>query len=393
MQSAVISETVSETETLIIGAGPGGLASAACLRALGLPFALVEQADVIGSSWRRHYDRLHLHTARRHSALPFLPFPRGTSRYPSREQMIQYLDRYARHFRIAPLFGCRVSALKRGTDAWVADAGPRQFRASRVIVATGTNAVPYVPSWPGREGFRGGIIHSSDYRNGEPFRHRRVLVVGFGNSAGEIAVDLHSHGARVALAVRNAVNVVPRDILGLPILSVSIALSRLPPRLADALAAPLVRLTVGNIERLGLRKSLQGPVTEIAAHGRLPLLDHGTLRLIRAGHLEILGEVTALGETSARLRDGSSREVDTIVAATGFRSELEHLLEPAQLPGRVSKARHPGSDAQHGLYFCGFSISATGMLRDINIEARRIARHIARSSYTGSVAIRPARSR
>jgi cation diffusion facilitator CzcD-associated flavoprotein CzcO len=379
MQTEAISGTVSETETLIIGAGPGGLACAACLRTLGLPFTLVEQSDVIGSRWRRHYERLNLHTARQHSALPFLPFPPDTPRYPTREQVIRYLDLYARHFRIAPLFGCRVSVLKRRNDAWVADTGTSQFRSSRVIVATGINAIPYLPSWPGHERFRGEIIHSSEYRTGEPFRRRRVLVVGFGNSAGEIAVDLHSHGARVALAVRNAVNVVPRDILGLPILSVSIALSRLPPRLADALAAPLVRLTIGDIARLGLRKSVQGPLTEIATRGRLPLLDHGTLRLIRAGRIEILGEVTALDETSAWLRDGSSREFDAIVAATGFRSELEQLLEPTEAPTHVSKARYPGSQAQRGLYFCGFSVSATGMLRDINIEARRIAQHIARS--------------
>jgi indole-3-pyruvate monooxygenase len=380
MQSAVISKAVSETETLIIGAGPAGLASAACLRTQGLPFTLVERSDAVGSSWRRHYERLHLHTARQHSALPFLPFPRGTPRYPSRQQVIEYLELYMRHFRIDPLFGCRVSKVKRGTDDWVVVTDTQRFRARRVIVATGTNAAPYAPSWPGRERFRGDLIHSSDYRNGEPFRHQRVLVVGFGNSAGEIAVDLHSHGARVALAVRDSVNVVPRDILGLPILSVSIALSYLPPRVGDALAAPLVRLTVGDIERLGLRKSTRGPLTEIASRGRVPLLDHGTLRLIRAGHIEIVGEVSELGETSAHFRDGSSREVDAIVAATGFRSELEHLLEPTELPKPVSKARHPGSAAERGLYFCGFAVSPTGMLRDIGIEARRIAHHIAHES-------------
>lgn len=380
MHNAVTSEAVSETDTLIIGAGPAGLASAACLRSRGLPFTLLEQADVIGSSWRRHYERLHLHTARQHSALPFLPFPRGTPRYPSRQQVIEYLELYARHFRIAPLFSCRVSRLERDNEGWIVDTGARHLRARRVIVATGINALPHLPSWPGRERFRGDLIHSSDFRNGEPFRNQRVLVVGFGNSAGEIAVDLHSHGARVALAVRNTVNVVPRDILGLPILSISILLSRLPPRLADALAAPLVRMSIGDIERLGLRKSARGPLTEIALQGRVPLLDHGTLRLIRAGHIEIVGEITELGERSAHFRDGSSREVDAIVAATGFRSELEHLLEPVEIPKRLSKARHSDCAAGHGIYFCGFGVSATGMLRDIHIDACRIADHIAHAS-------------
>jgi len=388
MQNTSLSDAVSVTETLIIGAGPAGLATAGCLRKQKQPFTLVEQADAIGSSWRRHYERLHLHTARQHSALPFLAFPRGTPRYPSRAQLIEYLELYARHFQIDPLFGCRALSLKRGDDRWIADTSTGCFRARRVVVATGVNALPKVPSWPGRERYRGEIIHSSDYRNGEPFRHRRVLVAGFGNSAGEIAVDLHEHGARVMLAVRDAVNVVPRDILGLPILSVSIGLSWLPSKVADALAAPLVRLTLGNIEQLGLRKSVHGPLTEIAVRGRVPLLDHGTLRLIRAGNIEVMGEVTELGETSAHFRDGGSREVDAIIAATGFRSELEHLLEPPELPSPASKARHPGSTADHGLYFCGFAVSGTGMLRDIGIEARRIAHHIAHASRSNATPAR-----
>lgn len=381
MEAAIWMHTdaVSVTGTLIIGAGPAGLAIAGCLRKQGLDFTLVEQADAVGSSWRRHYERLHLHTARQHSALPFLPFPRGTDRYPSRAQVIEYLELYARHFRIDPLFGCEVLRLTRDDEGWIADTSVGCLRAQRVVIATGVNALPSVPSWPGRERFRGELIHSSNYRSGEPFRDRRVLVAGFGNSAGEIAVDLHEHGARVMLAVRSAVNVVPRDMLGLPILSISIALGWLSPRIADALAAPLVRFTVGNIERLGLRKSVQGPLTEIALRGRVPLLDHGTLRLIRAGNIEVVGEVTELGETSAHFRDGRSREVDALVAATGFNSGLERLLEPRDLPGPASKARLPGPTAERGLYFCGFAVSGTGMLRDIGIEARRIAHHIAGS--------------
>jgi indole-3-pyruvate monooxygenase len=368
---------VSRTETLIIGAGPAGLASAACLRMRGLPFALVEQARVIGSSWHRAYDRLHLHTPRRNSALPFLPFPRGTPRYPSRKDVIDYLEAYTRYFQIEPQLGFRVSAIRRDTDGWVAESGADRIHARRIIVATGINATPQLPSWPGRERFRGEIIHSSDYRNGQPFSGRRVLVVGFGNSAGEIAVDLHAHGAGVALAVRGPVNVVPRDILGLPIVSVATALSALPPRLGDAVSRPLVRLMIGDIGRLGLRESARGPLADIAARGRIPLLDHGTLRLIRGGRIEVLGEVIGLGETRAHLRDGSSREVDAIVAATGFHSGLEQLLEPAELPGATGSCRDPGAPGR-SLYFCGFAVTATGMFREIGIEARRIANQIAR---------------
>jgi cation diffusion facilitator CzcD-associated flavoprotein CzcO len=99
-------------ETLVIGAGPAGLAVAACLRKRGAPFVIVEQSMAVGSSWRGHYDRVHLHTDRAHSALPFLGFPAGTPRYPSREQVITYLERYAQYFQLVPRFGERVDTVR-----------------------------------------------------------------------------------------------------------------------------------------------------------------------------------------------------------------------------------------------------------------------------------------
>jgi cation diffusion facilitator CzcD-associated flavoprotein CzcO len=139
--------------------------------------------------------------------------------------------------------------------------------ADQVVVATATTQSP---TWPGQECFRGRILHSSEYRNGKPFCDQSVLLIGFGNSGGEIAMDLHEHGARVTMSVRGTVNVVPREILHLSIVTVSIALSRLPARVADALAAPLLRLTIGNLTKLGFRKAASGPITQIKRTSRVP---------------------------------------------------------------------------------------------------------------------------
>src|SRR5690606_24047196 len=119
---------------------------------------------------------------------------------------------------------------------------------------------PNLPQWPGREAFAGPVLHSSEYRNGRSFAGQDVLVVGFGNSGGEIAVDLHEHGARPAISVRGPVNVVARDTLGIPSLTWNLFLSRLPGRWGDRLAAPLVRASVGDLTRYGLRKSSIGPI-------------------------------------------------------------------------------------------------------------------------------------
>jgi len=364
-----------QPDTLIIGAGPAGLAVAGCLRKAGAPFMIVERATTIGSSWRRHYDRLHLHTHRSHSALPYLDFPAGTPRYPSRAQMVAYLEQYAHHFNLAPQLGEEVQRVSACDGGWETRTSKSVYRTRRVVIAAGYNAIPYLPTWPGQERFRGPIIHSSEYRNGEWFRGQNVLVVGFGNSGGEIAIDLHEYGALVSMAVRAAVNVVPRDILGLPILSVSIALSRLPASLADLLAAPLLKLTIGDLSLLGLRRPASGPITQVRTTGRIPLLDVGTIRLIREGHIRVFGGVRAMTPTGVTFDDGREGRFDAIVLATGFRSGV----------GRFLHGGSPVVGKRRGLYFCGFVVSATGMLRDISREARQIAADIAGVDVTSRV--------
>lgn len=368
---------MNSTETLIIGAGPAGLAAGACLRKRGGSFIALERGATIGSSWQQHYERLHLHTDAHHSALPYLDFPRGTPRYPSREQMIAYMQRYAQHFSIAPLLDEAVCSVRRGDNEWLTTTRRgNTYRSGCVIVATGYNAVPHVPAWPGQERFRGQILHSSGYRNGEPFRGQRVLVVGLGNSGGEIAIDLLEHDAQVAIAVRSAVNIVPRDILGVPIVAIAIALGRLPPPLADALAAPLLRFTLGDLSRLGFRKPEIGPITQIRRTGRIPLVDVGTLKLVRAGRIDVLGDVRSLGETDVSFDDGSSHRFDALVLATGFRPGVRFLQE-ADAP-RLQAPWRERVSGKAGLYFCGFFVCPTGMLRAIAREARCIAEHITR---------------
>ena len=197
----------------IIGASAAGLATAKLLRDKGLAPVLLERAGDVGDRWAGHYDRLHLHTGKGDSALPGMDYPPGTPRYPARDQVVDYLRAYAERFDLRPEFGVQVNQLTRN-GAWQIDtsAGPR--RADIVVLATGTNNLPRRIDRPGLDGFEGTVIHSSEYRNGTPFQGQRVLVIGFGNSACEIAIDLHEHGAMPAQSVRGPVNAVPRDIFG-----------------------------------------------------------------------------------------------------------------------------------------------------------------------------------
>jgi indole-3-pyruvate monooxygenase len=369
-----------EVDTLVIGAGPAGLAVAACLKKKGVSSVIVERAATVGFSWRRHYGRLHLHTDRAHSALPLLSFPAGTPQYPSREQVIEYLEAYARHFELAPHFGEEVQAVRSANGGWTTATSAHTYHSRRVVVATGNCAAPHMPRWPGQERFVGRIVHSSEYRDAEPFRGQRVLVIGFGSSGGEIAIDLHEHGAHAAVSVRGPVNIIPRDIVGIPVLALGIALGPLPTGLADVLAGTLARLVIGDITRLGFRKLEMGPIAQIKQTARVPLIDIGTVKLIREGHVDVLAGVSAMDETSVSFDDGSSRRFDAIIVATGFRPHVNRFLEPENdifSPGQSPPRR--GTAVRPGLYFCGFVVSPTGMLREIGLEARRIAEHIAMS--------------
>lgn len=367
------------TQTIIVGAGPAGLAVGACLTRAGMSCLLLEQSDTVGATWHRHYERLHLHTDKAHSQLPFVPFLETDSRYPSRLQVIRYLEDYARHFDLAPRFGQQVVAARSVSGRWEVQTQNTLYQASNLVIATGYNREPYVPHWPGQALFRGPLLHSADYQNGEPFRNQKVLVVGFGNSGGEIAIDLWEHGAQPSLAVRGPVNVIPRELFGIPILTIGILLNRLPTRLADALNAPLLRLAIGNLTPYGLRQLTNGPMTQVRRDARIPLIDIGTIKLIKQGRIAICQGIERFTEEGVVFTDGTVRQFAAVILATGYRPHVSAFLEGAAAYDEGGTPTSSGCEASiPGLYFCGYYVSPTGMLREIALEAQRIGGAIVR---------------
>ena len=362
-------------EAIIVGAGPAGLASAMAMRAAGLEVAILEKADSVASAWRHHYDRLHLHTDRKHSSLPGMEMPPTYPTYPSRLQVVEYLESYAARFDIRPVFNTEVSSIRRDGTQWCVHTAQGPICAPVAVVATGIADAPYRPSWPGSEVYRNPVIHSSEYRNPEPFAGKRVLVVGFGNSGGEIALDLANAGVDVALAVRGPVQILPRDLLGFPILAWAILYRPLPARLVDFINAPILRLAVGSIEKLGLRRAAKGPRQMVDEDGRVPLIDIGTLDKIRDGSIKIRGGIDRLTPDGVVFADATTEEFGAIILATGFRPDLRQLVP--DVDGVFDSSGMPLVTGQAtsapGLYFCGQIASPTGQLREIGLEARRIA--------------------
>lgn len=377
-------------ETIIIGAGPAGLACAAALSSKGRRSVILEAADRPAASWHRHYDRLHLHTSKAHSALPGKRMPADFPRYPSRLQVAAYLEDYARTKDLRILFGKRAVSVRKAV-AWVVETANGDLYQSRsIVIATGLSNTPIRPEWHGQNSFMGPILHSSEYRNASALKARRCLVVGFGNSAGEIALECAEAGLEVAMSVRGPVNVVAREMFGIPSATIAIVQSRFPHEMADAFNAPFLRLRYGDLERFGLRRASRGPLTTMIEQGRTPLIDIGTIAKIREGRIKIFPGIERLEGPVVHFEDGQSILCDAIILATGYRPDLEKLLPDLsqRFPAAGRPARgdlHPAGD---GLYFCGFNAATTGLLRQIGIEAQKIASSIAwrhQSSYLGRV--------
>ena len=204
-------------------------------------------------------------------------------------------------------------------------------------------------------------------------------MVGFGKSACEQALDLVEHGAEVHLGVRSPVNVLPRDIFGMvPVLPLGILMRRLPPGIADALAWPMVRSTVGDLTKLGLKKLPYGPNTQIAHDHRVPLLDVGTMDQIKQRRIMVHGDLDRFTENGIVFSNGSPATSDAVILATGYRASIgDFLVGWEAVCDRAGTPAVSGAlTALDGLYFCGMHVSPAGMLGEIGIEATRIGRYI-----------------
>jgi cation diffusion facilitator CzcD-associated flavoprotein CzcO len=295
-------------------------------------------------------------------------------------QVIDYLEDYARQFELPIRFNQNVVSAERRDGLWEVTTQDAIYQSRFLVVATGLNEQPHVPTWPGQESFDGQILHSEDYKNGEPFRSQDVLVIGFGNSGGEIAIDLWEHGAKPGLAVRGPVNVIFRDLLGIPVQQLSIALSVLPPRISDALTAPVRYLVYGDIARYGLRKLPYGPVTQIRNDAQIPVIDVGVIRLIRAGRVRVYPGVREFTHEGVTFTDGATKPFGAVILATGYRAQAGAMFkEASRLTNGEGCPLVSGQEtALPGLFFCGFRNAATGLLREIGIEAERIGKVIVR---------------
>lgn len=394
-------------QVCVIGAGISGLTAAKALREAGVSFDCFERGSDLGGMWRYEndsgtssaYRSLHIDSSRQSLNFPDFPIPDDMPDYLSHGQVLQHFETYAERFGIRPAIRFRTTVLRVEPtadgqwDVTVAPTGEEEtdrtetWRYAQVIVANGHLSDPKYPEFPGS--FSGSAVHSHHYRVSDPYEGQSVLVVGLGNSAVDIAVDLARRARRVLLSTRRSAWIMPKYIMGLPTDRWSAFLVqrlRLPVPLARGILRHVARLALGNQERFGVPRPAHPIWREHATISQdlLPYLGHGWIRM--------KPNVERLDGDAVVFTDGSREEVDAIVYATGYHTRFPFLdpevfkveeSRPPALYRRIVAVDHPG------LFFAGLVQPIGPTITLVEIQARWMAAVLAgRIALPGGDAMR-----
>lgn len=368
------------TTVVVIGAGPSGLAVARQLEHRHrIKTLVVEKASAPAIAWRTRYDDFRLNTSGFLSHLPGQRIPVTAGRWPTKEDMVRYFDRYVRTQHIALQLNCEVNHIERTAQVWRLDTSSGEILAPVIVLATGNYRTPTIPSWPGVGQFNGELVHSGEFTNAWPFQGRDVLVVGAGNSAADIAVQLAYDGARrIWLAVRTPPHLVRRSLGPMPSDVLLELFARVPASKVDPLIDRVNHLMWGDLSQYGFQRPPLGLKATVEQRGRIPTLADELIDVVRTGRVQVVAAVQALEPERVILADASSVTPQVIIAATGFRPDLDGLVGHLGVLDEHGNPR--GGFASHlgdGMFTIGYGIPPNGPLRAIRRAATPLARQIA----------------
>ncbi|CAL4990120.1 unnamed protein product [Urochloa decumbens] len=380
----------AHTGVLIVGAGPAGLATAACLTQINIPYVIVEREDCSASLWRnRAYDRLKLHLAKEFCELPHMSYPVDAPTYIPKDQFVKYLENYIECFDIRPKFQTAIESCSydEGRKCWFSLARDMttsmvlRYTARFLVVASGENSAEYIPIIRGLHGFAGEVIHSSRYKSGASYSGKNVLTIGCGNSGMEIAYDLASHDANTSIVIHNPVHVVTKEIIRLGMILVQ----HKPMDVVDDLLVRLSNFVFGDLSRHGIVRPKVGPLLLKEKTGRSAVIDVGTVTLIKNGTIKVHGDISKIKDNIVEFEGRKESTFDAIVFATGYKSMAnswlkngESMLNDDGLPKQKFPNHWKGAN---GLYCAGL---AKRGLAGIAMDAKNITNDIL-SSYHAQI--------
>jgi len=360
------------TLVAVIGAGPAGLAASHALAQKKIDHVVLERGEAVGHSWSNVYESLRLHTGKHMSALPGMSFPRSAPLFVRRQALLDYLQAYARRFRLPVETRCAVTDVQRRENGWQISTSMGGLGARHLIVATGIMSEPRLPQFEGQEEYRGRVIHSAEYRRPEPYIGKQVLVVGVGNSGAEIAIELARAGARVAISIRTGANFVPLTLVGIPIQYYSRWMQALPRLVREVIASASTTAVEGLRGVPGIQKPGYGPLE------KQPVIGFGLVNAVREGSIVTRTGIKRFTEDGTLFTDGSSEGFDKVILATGYRAAIGMLdrLVCRDERGFAARDRVVSLD-QPDLYFVGHNYGAIGALLNIGRDAGLAAKIIA----------------
>ena len=338
-------------DVVVVGGGQAGLAIGYFLAQHGCDFTILDAADKPAAAWRDRWDSLRLFTPARYSALPGLAFPGDPDRYPTRDEVADYLTGYAAHFELPVELGSRVESIHRAGHAYGVDVGDRTYEADQVVVATGPFQAPRVPPIAERLCAEVTQLHSRAYRSPDAIPSGRVLVVGGGNTGFQIAEELSgSHDVHLAIGSRQMP--LPQQVLG--------------------------RDLFWYLEATGLMtQSVDSRIGRRMA-GRDTLIGSSPRRLRRRHAVTLHGRAVAADGSTVRFDDGSGLDVGTVVWATGFGADLSWVDVPV-FDDRGNLVHTRGLTESPGLYFLGLTFQHTrgsALLGWVKYDAEYLAQEI-----------------
>lgn len=341
--------TSSIPPVIVVGGGQSGLAAARALSELRMPTVILEAEDRPTGSWPRYYDSLRVFSPARYSSMPGMPFPGAPNHYPSRDEVSDYLERYAAHLDVEMQTNTSVEAVHQNGSAFVVlTKDGRTLPASGIVAASGSFSNPHRPTFPGEEGFTGELSHVADYRNPTPYADKRVVVVGAGDSAAQVANELAGL-ATVTIATRHPLRFIPQRLGGKDVhyWYRKTGFDTLP-------AVWLSKITGGSV------------VTDSV----------GFEQTLSEGRVDRRPMFTALDEGRVVWSDGQREPVDAIILATGYRPSLNYLRQLGALDEHAAPRHVNGISSTHlGLVYTGLEYQrsfASNTLRGVSEDAREV---------------------
>ena len=246
-------------------------------------------------------------------------------RYVPKDNFADYLQNYANNLQLDIRHGCTVTAIDHmECGEWrVQTEQGDEWRAKHLIIATGLNRIPQMPTFEGDDHYKGNLFHSIAYKTGGDFADKRVLVIGSGNTGTEICADLVENGAKdVHISIRTPPLIVPRDPFSIPIHVWGVPMSFSPAGIGDRIASIMARIQLGNLACYGLEKAQWA----IFKDKRIPTIDVGFVKYLKRGDITIQPDVSAFTPDGVKFKDGTQADYDVVIAATGYQSGLQNVI-------------------------------------------------------------------